>query len=57
MPRINSATKNTKFGRDLIGAFKEVLAHQRGEIELPVIDYGPRKRNSRATKRMSKKKR
>lgn len=29
------AEKRTQFGRDLEGAFREVLAHQRGEIALP----------------------
>jgi putative transcriptional regulator len=28
--------KDTKFGKDLIGALKEVRAHRRGEIALPV---------------------
>src|ERR1700733_10756263 len=39
--KIGKSTTDTKFGRDLIAAAKEALAHKRGEIALPSRTVAP----------------
>ncbi len=34
-PEFGHSDTDTEFGRELIEGFREVLAHMRGEIELP----------------------
>ena len=40
--RLRTSKKHTKFGRELLAACKEALAHSRGEIALPTRVFDPK---------------
>ncbi|MBS0278514.1 MAG: transcriptional regulator [Proteobacteria bacterium] len=54
--RLGSAKKDTAFGRDLIAAAREALAHKRGKIALPVrvIEEMPASRVKEIRKKVAK---
>jgi putative transcriptional regulator len=53
---LGSAKKDTAFGRDLIAAAREALAHKRGKIALPVrvIEEMPASRVKEIRKKVAK---
>lgn len=54
--RLGSVKKDTAFGRDLIAAAREALAHKRGKIALPVrvIEEMPASRVKEIRKKVAK---
>ena len=54
--KLGKADKDTDFGRKLIGAMKEVLAHKQGKIALPtrVVEEMPAARVKEIRKKVAK---